>query len=339
MTITYQRDIDHCERTTYARHVTIKTVENAQNSDNLDVVTFNELGWNAIVRRDQFKINDIVFFIPAESVLPFELSELLGVTNYLSKGKVRVTKLRGNRSEGLVVDFLIVEEYIPYIMKWEDLPSIEMRGDALPRTEVNPRFEKFYKMENILNEPNTFKIGEPLVYSEKIHGTSVKFGYFANPITDEYQLYVGSNNIVLKEGTTIYWRTVKKLIEKLPNAIPQEYVFYGEIYGRGIQDLHYGVTEPNIVVFAIKDTMKDVYVDNDTFIKICEEYKIPYVKRYHTVFDSIDTLRDFADVPSEYTDNHVREGIVIVSKENPNRMVKCISFKYLTRSGKKTERR
>ena len=48
-------------------------------------------------------------FIPPDSVLPFELTELLGITKYTNKGRIRVTKLRGNRSEGVIVDKDVVE--------------------------------------------------------------------------------------------------------------------------------------------------------------------------------------------------------------------------------------
>ena len=46
---TYQREVGHCEPTKYARPVTVKEVKDAQNASALDIVTFEEMGWQAVV--------------------------------------------------------------------------------------------------------------------------------------------------------------------------------------------------------------------------------------------------------------------------------------------------
>jgi intein/homing endonuclease len=147
--------------------ITIKEVKPAINSDKLDSITFEEIGWSAVSQKGLHEAGKKVMFIPAESVLPFELGEKLEVTKYLSRGRLRAIKLRGNRSEGLIVDVDKVKPWLEYIMKWEDKPTIEMSGEA---SEGHPRFHKFYEMPNILNEPHVFEPGEKIYYSEKIHG-------------------------------------------------------------------------------------------------------------------------------------------------------------------------
>lgn len=337
MNITYEREISHCEKTNYVKDVTIKEVNHAENSDFLDIVSFEEMGWNAIVRRDSYKSGDLVFFIPPDSVLPFELSESLEVTKYLSKGRVRVTRLRGNRSEGLVVDKEKVLPYLDYILKWEDPPSIQMRGETMPSKEVPYEFEKFYKMPNILNEPYTFRQNELISHSEKIHGTNVRMGILKNPETNEYQLYVGSHEIVLKESDeNIYWKVVK---EKLADKLPKDIVFYGEIFGPGIQHLHYEKKEPDILLFNA--SRNGIYMLWEEFLGICGIYDLPHVIIHIAKYKDIEQIRSLADEPSEYTETHYREGIVICSGERPGIMAKCIGFKYLTeKDGKKkrTER-
>ena len=151
MNITYARDqYDHCEISDQIREVTISTVEPAQNSDNLDNIRFEEVGWNIVSQKGLHHLGKKVVFIPPESLVPLEFSDLIGVTSYLSKGRVKVVRLRGNRSEGLIVNKDLVEPYIQYILKWVDLPSGSMGGDALALSEVNINFTKFYKMPNIL---------------------------------------------------------------------------------------------------------------------------------------------------------------------------------------------
>lgn len=332
--VTYERSVDHCEPSKYVKIVTINEIKYAENSDNLDCVRFDEIGWQAISRRDQFRVGDQVMFIPPESVLPTELSDLLNVTNYLSKGKVRVVRLRGNRSEGLIVDAEIVVPYIQYIMHWEDLPEAHMRGLGLSNKEVPIEFQKFYKMPNIMNEKYTFKEGELIYISEKLHGTNTRMGIFHHPETDEFMEYVGSHNVVLKEEgneDNLYWKVYKNQIHgKLPN----EFLFFGEIIGPNIQDLTYGRSKHEFVCFAI---MKDgEYLPIPKVIDLCDRHDINRVNFEKITFESIDQVRELADLPSEFsTVNQLREGIVMVSAENPNRMCKVIGFNYLTRKNGK----
>ncbi len=332
--VTYQRDIDHCKPTTYVKQVTISKIVPALNSDFLECISFNEMGWNAISKKGLHKEGDKVWFIPAESVLPFELSEELEITNYTSKGRVRVVKLRGNRSEGLIINKEIIEPYLPYIMKWEDLPSICMEGKAMPPSEVSYDFHKFYKMENILNAPYTFEEGEEIFISEKLHGTSSKVGILKHPITEKYQLYIGSYRTTFEECIeTIYHKAILPFKDKLPKDI----VFLGEVYGTGIQDLTYGVNL-DFKIFAA--TKKGQYLNIEDVQALCIMHGLPIVKFDLITYKDIEQIRELADQSSEYTNKHVREGVVITSKNKPDKMAKCISFKYLTRNSKnKTERK
>jgi len=332
MEIKYERNVDHCEVSPYVKDVTISKVKHAENSDNLDLVSFHETGWNALVRRDSLKEGDKVFFIPPESVLPLELSDKLEITKYLSKGKVRVTRLRGNRSEGLVVDKSTVESYIPYILKWEDLPSLSMKGQCLSPREVNPYFDKFYKMPNILNEPYTFEVGERLWFSCKIHGMNSRMAYLPNPETEEYQFYVGTHNTIRKETEGDLWW---KMLGKFRGGIPKDVVFYGEIFGPGIQHLHYDRGEPDVLFF--NSAVGSNYRTVKEFLVDCIEYNIPCVNFHEIEFEGLEQVRQLAELPSEYTSSHQREGVVLISKDRPNVMAKCISTQYLLTKGR-TER-
>lgn len=166
----YLRDVDHCEVSPYIKMVTIKRIVPALNSDNLDHISFEEIGWETISQKGLHYVGEKVLFIPAESVLPFELSEKIEVTKYLSSGRVKVARFRDNRSEGIIVDPETVEPYLNYIMKWEDKPTACMNGESIKAYRINPYFHKFHNMPNILNEPYTFRPGEKIYYSEKIHG-------------------------------------------------------------------------------------------------------------------------------------------------------------------------
>jgi len=317
MEITYLRDIAHCEPTPYVRMVTIDTIGPADNSDFLDKVSFKEMGWNAISQKGLHEAGKQVMFIPAESVIPYELSEELEVTKYLSKGRVRVVKFRGNRSEGLIVDREKVEPYLPYIMKWEDKPTVQMQGQTQSPSDVAMDFCKFYKMPNILNEPNIFAIGEEIFHSEKWHGTNTRCGNLRHPVLKETE-------------KNLYWRILKQYKEKMPRDV----VFFGEIFGMGVQHLHYGAKEPKVVFFAAMRNYK--YLPIPTFCQLCCENDLPHVAFHTTRYESVEQIRELADSPSE-CNSDIREGVVLVSIAFPERMAKCIGFKYQTRKNK-TER-
>lgn len=342
---TYERPIEHCSASPYVKEVTIKTVEPAQNSDFLDILTFEEIGWNAITKRGEYIPSQKVWFIPPESVLPKELSDIAGVTNYLNKGKVRVTRLRGNRSEGLILSKELVEQYLDYIMQWEDLPFASMRGHGLPASEISPYWEIFYKIPNILNEPYTFQVGEEIGISEKIHGTNLRVGILKHPQTEMHTRYVGSHRVTFKlvpeNDDVLYIQAINRL--ELWDKLPNDFLFFGEVFGRKapagqpIQtNFDYGRTNTDILFFSAMYEGK--YLSVDSFNWICDKHSIPRVQFHRTHFTTIEELRTLAEQPSEITNKHIREGIVISSLTRPGIMAKCISFKYLTQKTPSTER-
>jgi RNA ligase (TIGR02306 family) len=146
-------------------------------------------GWQCIVKRGQYKVGDRVVFFPPDSVLPTDVSDRLGVTAYLHKGRVKSIKLKGEPSYGLVVT--------PDNPKWEvgrdvakdygvtkyEPPPPELMGRTGKKeakftdTEPDhPLFWKYTDMENMRHYPDVIAEGEEVVMTEKIHGTNVRIG-------------------------------------------------------------------------------------------------------------------------------------------------------------------
>ena len=61
-------------------------------------------GWQCVVPKGKYVAGSLVTYVPIDAVLPAELSERLGVTKYLSNGRVRCAKLRVEPSFGLIMD-------------------------------------------------------------------------------------------------------------------------------------------------------------------------------------------------------------------------------------------
>jgi len=71
------------------------------NADRLELAIIG--GWQTVVEKGKFQAGQLVTFIPPDTVLPKELSDRYGVTKYLSDGRVRAARLRGEPSYGFVV--------------------------------------------------------------------------------------------------------------------------------------------------------------------------------------------------------------------------------------------
>ena len=118
-------------------------------------------------------------YIPIDAVIPAEHSDRWGITKYLSHGRVRCARLRGEPSFGVIVDRddpawpegMDVQDYYG-ITKY--VPPVKMgAGDAEPS---HPLFVEYTDVENLRNFPGVFTEGEEVSVSEKIHGTSCRLG-------------------------------------------------------------------------------------------------------------------------------------------------------------------
>ena len=362
MQVTYARKVDHCSKSNYVKTVTVKEIMPVANADALDVVKFEEAGWQVVVKKGTVKVGDKHFFLPPESVLPLELSDALEVTKYLQRGKIKVIKLRGEFSEGLLADEAKCKPYLDYILQWEDLPAIEMQGTPERKREKelsNGKFPVFYKIPNLMNDLSILTEGEEVWVTEKIHGTNCRFGYVEDPKTHQRKLFVGSHNVILKnpfEKPSVWarfkaWITGKKIYQAKPNVywnvvsqvvkdkkLPDDVVFFGEIYGDGVQDMDYDVPKNalKIRVFATYQNFK--YNTFYTTQELCNQLGFETVPKQRYTYKGIEDAIELSRQPSELTKKHIREGVVIQDINEPMKWAKVVSPEYLARKGKTTER-
>jgi hypothetical protein len=363
---TYERECWWCEPSKYVKATRISAVSPAPNSDKLDVIEFDGIDYKTVGARGLYKPGQAVIFIPGESLLPKEFSDAIGVTQYLSSGRVKTIKLRGNRSEGLICT---PEQYRPFadkILKWEDRPYIAGKPrspgkrfrDYLCPSKVPTGFVRFYDQPNLKNAPHTFASGERVVYSEKLHGCSTRFAvlpcewkWWARPIAwllgdilglDGWQtdrVIVGSHNVVLDVSANGMWQAAfRKFLtvtkdEKVAPRIPKGIVFFGETFGvfngSKIQHLTYGRDDLDMKLFAAYDPAKNEYLLPAEFEALCDEYGLPRVQFHRAIFTTVADFDKIANTPSEVTDKHHREGIVLCSEERRCVFGKVISFEYL----------
>jgi RNA ligase (TIGR02306 family) len=211
-------------------------------ADNIELALVG--GWQAITKKGEYSVGDKVVVATTDAVIPVELSDLMGVTNYLRKGqRVRTVKLRKVYSECLLIPFKYLaprslENNVNEghdmmemlgITKYEPpVKMVEMSvGGRKFKYNQNPNFHVYYKFPNMKNVPDLFTEEDQVVITRKLHGTNARYGivrkkklslwdrvrkFFGNEWV-EFEYVYGSHNV--EKGSTSQgfystdvWRTV-----------------------------------------------------------------------------------------------------------------------------------
>jgi RNA ligase (TIGR02306 family) len=216
----------------------IKAIEGA---DNIELAVVG--GWNAITKKGEYKIGDLVVIATTDAVIPQELSDAMGVTSYLRKGqRVRTVKLRGVYSECLIMSKNTIPALRkhPTISEGEDLmetlgifkyepPAVQVQlaSGRKIKYHQNPNFGVYYKFPNLKNVAGLFTEEDNVQITRKIHGTNARYGivkkrklsiwdkvkrFFGNEWAG-YEYVYGSHNVEKGSDSqgfydTDVWRTV-----------------------------------------------------------------------------------------------------------------------------------
>lgn len=290
----------------------IDEVKRHPNADKLDIAVVK--GWQCVVPREKYKAGDAITYIPVDSVLTQEFAEQLGVSKYLSNGRVRCARLRGEPSFGIIADaFGDMGENVAErlgITKYQ--PPVKLTaGDA---ESPHPLFDTYTDVENMRNFPGMFAFGEEVVATEKIHGTNSRIGIVT--YDDGQRVHVAGSKGVQRRASqdSIYWYPwrlpeVVALMEDVSQGKRQT-ILYGEVYGR-VQSLKYG--QPNGIAYRAFDLKVDGrYMDPDDFERLCAAHGVATCPTlYEGPFD-LDKIREASEgrsmVPGA---DNIREGVVV----------------------------
>jgi len=292
---------------------TIESLRPHTNADALELATV--LGWQLVVRKGEYQVGDRVVYFPIDTILPFELSEKLNVTKYLSKQRIRCARLRGEPSFGLaippdqewevgenVADFYGAEKYFPPV-----------RAGVADYEVDDPLFTKYTEIENMRNFPTIFHPGEEVVITEKLHGSNSRVGIING------QFMAGSHAMRRKEPTdysrNLYWyplslEPVRAYLERAAE-LHRQVIFYGEIYGPGVQSLQYGVKGLGYRVFDIY--VDGHYLDWDSLLTVCHLNGIETVPELARIPYSLETVKAYSEGKTMLMEQnaHMREGVVV----------------------------
>lgn len=355
---------------TFAVNIETITVNPHPNADRLELA---QVGlYNIVVGKGSYQTGDKVFYIPEASVLPENLIVTLGLEGKLAGSKhnrVKPVMLRGALSQGLVAPLSVVPEKaivelgedadfadVLGITKYEQPIPTSLSGDVT----ADDNIVSWIEIENLQRFPDTFVDGEPVVMTEKIHGTCSCYT-FTDPVNGSGLIVtskgLGSRRLALKEAdTNLYWRMAKKYdlsavaknVADLFGGNVEKVAVFGETFG-AVQDLKYGLTNGayGFVMFDIHVTYHDgvalrtVWLNPDVVDRIGMESNVPTPPVLYSGPYDLGVVKSMASGLEQVsgTEAHIREGVVIrpvvrdVNNFGSPRIAKFVSQEYLTRKG------
>lgn len=297
--------------------VRLGKIEKHPNADMLEITNVHG-GYPCIVRKDSFKEGDLAIYVPIETTLP-DTPEF----SFLSSGdrrRLKAKKLRGIFSMGLIVPIpthITAEEgtdvaELMGITKFEpkNAPARQTGGEC----EADPEgwtFVKYTDIEPLRRNGNVLVEGEPVVLTEKIHGTNYRI------VHDGTRLWVGSRTQIKKcpevinDQSPVWWRIASELkleekLAKFPNTI-----IFGEVFGKGVQDLHYGASKPSFRAFDAFDLTTMRYLNFDEFVQMTEIMNIDIVPVLYKGPWNREILEPLCEGTTTFNNQHCREGFVV----------------------------
>lgn len=308
----------------------IKNIYPIENADNIECAEI--LGWKIVVRKGEFKVDDLCIYIEIDSLIPRKSwSEFLFKHSKETKYRLRTVKLRGQISQGLVIpcdilgsfddcgseypreletdltEFLEIEKYEKQIPDYlqgiykSSFPVFIPKTDEV-RIQSNPKLLEELK-------------GKPYYITTKMDGTSATFYKKGETFG------VCSRNLELEESDdSIYWKIAKRY--NIKSWLKEGYAIQGEICGPGIQNNPVGLKDLTLFVFTVFDIYNYKPIFHPDWLP--QDYNFTFVP-IEEIGESFDyTMEDLLlKAQGTYPSGVRKEGIVVRSLDQK------ISFKVL----------
>ena len=229
------------------------------NADTLGIVQIG--GYQVVVKKENYKVGDLALYIQPDTIVPvLPAFEFLweGTEPTERRRRITVRRFRKEWSEGLLMP---LSDFPDLVMMFENNHNISVGDDVAkllgfthyeepdptivlgtpgrkltlwqrflrlfgiqPRQYGPKKGPGVYGMDSIKNYPRMFEEGEPVIATEKIHGSNARY-YF-----DGKQFWVGSHKKWWKDKTNIWWRVAEKYgwIEEFCREFPK-HTLRGEV--------------------------------------------------------------------------------------------------------------
>lgn len=265
---------------------TIQTIRNVRQHPNADALSLCDvLGWQVVIKKDEFKDGDKVVYIEVDStVLPRSEFSFLENKGY----RIKPIKLRGQVSNGIcfplsllpsdfsnIVDGVDVSELVGSSHYEKPIPT-EMAGKMVGGL---PSFLQMTDEPNIRTYPDMIQEfrGKEFYITRKDDGSSATFflkdGIFG----------VCSRKIHLAEDdSNIFWKMAKKYnvencLRSYFSEADSNVALQGEVVGPGVNGNNLGLKEHELHAFTLFHIPTRSYFPFYTLRDFCMEQNIPMV--------------------------------------------------------------
>jgi len=296
----------------------------------------------------RYKEGDRGVYFPADTVLTDKWAEEFEVEHLLQTGnRVGRCRLRGEPSFGLVVglpegvDWELGRNVADYYSatKWAPPADQETAPDAAPYdSDIDPHFVKYTDIQNGLLLYNKFQEGEEVVATEKIHGRNCRIGLI------DGKLVAGSRTTRKQDipdgglySDFLFWsplmndgvETLLREVQERKNA--KTVILFGEIYGQGVQSLHYGCNKKK--GFRAFDVYADGnYLDFDEFGALCYDHEVERAPIIYLGPFDLEKIKEISNGKSTLPGaNNIREGVVVrPTKERRDPALGRVCLKFIS---------
>ena len=304
------------------------------------------LGWHLVVKKGEFKENDLCIYVEVDSILPErEVFEFLRPRHF----RIKTIKLRGQVSQGIAFPITLLTydssvnpaEYplnvgddvteLLKVKKYEPNIPAQLAGKikgSFPGWLHKTDETRIQSVPEVLPRHQDKKF----VVTEKIDGTSMTV--YLNGMEHGGEFGVCSRNLDLKEeGETAYWKYVRKhQLEEKMRAISAKgdqkllnFSLQGELAGPGIQGNKYHLDDVQFFIFNVFDIDRFGYVDLNViekapgvfvyeFLEAWELQHVPIVTSGYALPGSVDEIVEYSKAKSLLHKDTWREGIVLRSQ-------------------------
>ena len=347
-------------------------VEKHPNADRIELARVGD--YYSIIQKDAMKTGDLAAYIPEAAIVPDNIIADLNLEGRLAgknKNRVKAIRLRGVVSQGLVYpvgqDGTLMGKKVTEgddvtellgLKKYEPPIPSSMDGELETAQGCTLNFD----IENIKKYPDTLQDGEQVVVTEKLHGTWVCFAFH-----EQVGRFFATSKGMSAKGLifadteknrtkTIYTKLLehhREAMTKWYEQMKQKYdtpniYLLGEIFGRGVQDLHYAELNPRLRVFDVfigkgtAENRKGYFLDWDDYEASVKDHfnMVPLI--FEGAYDKAQ-LSKWTGGKSLLDDKQVKEGCVVKPKkerydiELGRVQLKSVSDDYLFRKGNATE--
>jgi len=240
----------------------IKKILPHPNADALEIAIIE--GWQCVVKKEQFKTNDLVVYIAIDTVLDSKPSwaSFLEQRNW----RVRLIKLRGELSYGLILPISVLPENtiveldadvssLLGVIKYQKPESNHGKNSGSPGKTKSNSFPSFTGMHvtdeiNIQSKVKALQelYGKPYYITTKWDGSSMTAIYDATPSNPNGEFILASRNrwLEFSEDAIDNWSKAARkynLPEILKNS---DYGIQCELVAPGIQSNRAGLSEVEI---------------------------------------------------------------------------------------------